>query len=498
MRLHRLAGRLFDCDAPPHLARFQSALDRLRALGTETDPLRRSFFAPNVPVHIARAPGRLDVMGGIADYSGATVLQLPLDCATVTTLQRQHAPRCDLLTYRAGEWAFFTIDVNSLISGELNDPLVLARWFADRGADHWASYVVGTIQRCLHHAKIGQGSAQPGLRMLIESNVPEGKGVSSSAALEVATEFAAVASYGFTLTPEQIAVDCQWVENHVVGAPCGIMDQMTSACGRSDRLMRLTCQPGTIEGHIEIPAGFKFFGIDSGLRHAVTGADYGTVRTGAFMGYRIIAAAAGLREEFGVPLRLKDPKWGGYLANMSVNEFATRFERVLPVEMDGSEFLDRYHGITDTATRVDPARRYPVRQATRHPVFEQRRVEEFAELLAQVAREPQAAIEMGHMMKASHESYSACGLGSDGTDRLVELVAMAGPERGLFGAKITGGGSGGTVAVFGRDDAEPIVREIANRYAAETGRAAQVFAKSGPGADESGVLCVDPHVDSPA
>ena len=91
-------------------------------------------------------------------------------------------------------------------------------------------------------------------------------------------------------------------------------------------------------------------------------------------------------------------------------------------------------------------------------------------------------------MYDSHASYGACGLGSDGTDRLVELVVEAGPERGLFGAKITGGGSGGTVAVFGTSEAEAAVREVAARYGAETGRQAAVFTDSGPGAAETGVL----------
>src|SRR5881396_4202661 len=82
---------------------------------------------------------------------------------------------------------------------------------------------------------------------------------------------------------------------------------------------------------------------------------------------------------------------------------------------------------------------------------------------------------LGQLMFESHRSYSACGLGSDGTDRLVELVRAAGPEHGVFGAKITGGGSGGTVAVLGRTEAESVVRELAARYATETGRAATVF-----------------------
>ena len=91
-------------------------------------------------------------------------------------------------------------------------------------------------------------------------------------------------------------------------------------------------------------------------------------------------------------------------------------------------------------------------------------------------------------MSASHASYGACGLGSEGTDRLVELVRLAGPDAGLFGAKITGGGSGGTVAVLGTSEAEAAVRGIAQQYARETGREAEVFVGSGPGADEVGVV----------
>ncbi|HTE43915.1 MAG TPA: hypothetical protein VK636_01620 [Gemmatimonadaceae bacterium] len=493
MRLHRLSAPLFDRRVPSHLAFFQLALDRLHELPRDPEPRLRDFFAPDVGVHIARAPGRLDVMGGIADYSGATVLQLPLDCATVAILQRHVAPRCDLATHRGGQWEFFSIDMDSLITGELHDPLALAAWFENRPADQWAAYVVGTIQRCLQHRDGDRPSAHPGMRMLIESNVPEGKGVSSSAALEMASMAVVAASYDVALTPEQLALDCQWVENHIVGAPCGIMDQMTSVCGRSDRLMRLKCQPGTIEGHIEIPAGFAFFGIDSGLRHAVTGADYGTVRTAAFMGYRMVADAADLRAEpDGAHVRVTDPRWNGYLANIAPSEFSDLYKMLLPVSMSGSEFLPRYGGITDEVTRVHPERRYPVRHATAHPVFEQHRVERFADLLGELGQAPNVVVEMGRLMHGSHESYSACGLGTEGTDRLVELVAEAGSPRGLFGAKITGAGSGGTVAVFGRDDAESVVREIAERYAVESGRAAQVFADSGPGAQETGVLYVDP------
>jgi L-arabinokinase len=331
-----------------------------------------------------------------------------------------------------------------------------------------------------------------GLRLVVDSTVPEGKGVSSSAALEVAVMSAVAASYGVDIGPEEIATACQWVENHVVGAPCGIMDQMTSSCGEANRLLKLKCQPGQIEGQLEIPNGFDFFGIDSGVRHAVTGADYGTVRTAAFMGYRIIADAAGFSANAAShSIRIDGPQWNGYLANISPTEFEDRFRSLLPERMVGSEFLARFDGTTDSVTRVSPEREYPILRATAHPIYEQDRVSRFTALLGELSSRPSLARELGALMYESHASYSACGLGSDGTDRLVEMVREAGESRGLFGAKITGGGSGGTVAVLGDATAGPAVAEIAARYSRETGCESEVFTDSGPGAHQTGILILE-------
>jgi L-arabinokinase len=329
-----------------------------------------------------------------------------------------------------------------------------------------------------------------GFRLLVLSVVPEGKGVSPSAALVVACLSVVAARYGIALRDEEIATASQWAENHVAGAPCGIMDQMTSACGRHDRLLRLRCQPDVVEGHVAIPAGFRFYGIDSGIRHAVTGSDYGTVRTAAFMGYRIVADVAGLPPTLdAATVREQDSRWHGYLANVGPEEFEARFAAHLPESMTGAEFLARYGGITDLVTRVDPSRTYPVRQAAAHPVYENARVERFADLLGALrAGDDERALAMGRLMAESHASYSACGLGSAGTDRLVALALEAGPSRGVYGAKITGGGSGGTVALFATEEAEPVVLEIAARYAAESGREAATFLRSGPGAGEVGVV----------
>ena len=477
-------------------------LDELRASGDAEllEPvIRRVRAMPDVgmaasSLFVARAPGRLDVMGGIADYSGSLVLQLPLAVATTAVLWPIDEPTIDLLSVSPGRRPRrFSMALDTLTQGELRDPSALAAWFARREDDRWASYVIGVLHACLVRRGGADVVPRDGFRMLIESAVPEGKGVSSSAALEVACLSVIAARYGVELTGEEIAAASQWAENHIAGAPCGIMDQMTSACGRRDRLLRLRCQPAVVEGHVDVPSGFRFYGIDSGIRHAVTGADYGTVRTAAFMGYRIIAGVAGLPPSLdAASVRDADTRWHGYLANVTPGEFQSRFAEQLPERMTGAEFLRRYDGITDSVTRVDPAHEYPVRQATAHPVYENARVTRFAELLGALpSGSDDAAREMGTLMYESHASYGACGLGSEGTDRLVELVREAGPVGGLFGAKITGGGSGGTVAVLATSDAEPVVREIARRYALESGREAEVFVGSGPGAEELGVVRVD-------
>src|SRR2546423_3850918 len=352
-----LVRRLSDVRATGDLSWFQPAVDGLRAWRAEPDPGLRTFFSADAPLYIARAPGRLDVMGGIADYSGGRVLELPLACATTALLQWQETPRCDIATRRGGRWHFFQIEL------PLPPPASLAAWFAKRETDRWASYVVGVVQHCLPLAGAG-------LRIVIDSTVPEGRGVASSAALEVAAGAAVAAACGRPMPAAELATACQAVENHVVGAPCGIMDQMTSACGRRDRLLQLCCQPGTIEGHVAIPEGFRFYGIDSGISHAVPGADYGTVRTAAFMGYRMLAAAAALPAvRDGTRVRIDDPRWGGYLANVTAPELA-ELGRALPEEMSGAEVLERYDGLTDPPTHVRPERPYPLRRAPDDPLPE--------------------------------------------------------------------------------------------------------------------------------
>lgn len=465
----------------------------LRALDTHPHGSLRQFFSGEKPAVVARAPGRLDVMGGIADYSGSLVLQLPLAEATYACAQRSDDDDLRVVTLDPHDRESFreVVIAGSRLRSLADDGYDAARdSFRDDPETAWAAYVLGTIVVLALEKKV---PVETGLRILIDSRVPEGKGVSSSAALEVATLEAVSRLLGVTLDGAELARLCQTCENHVVGAPCGIMDQMTSALGKADRLLALLCQPAEIQGFVEIPPGVAFWGIDSGVRHAVSGADYTSVRVGAFMGYRIIAGLAGLEVKGTAgdgKVEVADPGWGGYLANLTPGEFAGAYSSRIPERMQGREFLERYGGLTDPVTRVDPSREYAVRRPTAHPIEENDRVRRFAELLAR-ADEEEARIELGTLMYRSHESYSACGLGVEATDRIVAAVREAGPGAGLYGAKITGGGSGGTVAVLGRADVGSVVAEVAQRCARESGCPVVLFQGSSPGAREFGAIDVE-------
>ena len=439
-------------------------------------------------VFVARAPGRLDVMGGIADYSGALVLQWPIREATRVALLPWPEQHLSITSVRPGGLERHC-DVPLHLVADPHRPYADVRaWFGRDPARHWAAYVAGVFHVLAreHGVHFRNGAA-----ILIESNVPEGKGVSSSAAIEAATMEAVVAAWPVRIEPRIRAVRCQQVENLIVGAPCGVMDQMASICGEAGSLMSLLCQPAEFQGSVRLPGGFGVWGIDSGIRHAVTGVDYAAVRIGAFMGYRILAALAGLRVTPGQRaghVQIDDPRWRGYLANVGREAFR-RFEQDIPETLDGAAFLARYDGTTDLVTSVDPARRYAIRTPTAHPIDEHERVTEWAGLLTAPA--PADAARLGALMYESHASYSACGLGSDGTDRLVSLARAAGPARGIYGAKITGGGSGGTIALLGDASAGETVGAIAREYAGETGRDAYVFEGTSPGAARIGAIRLD-------
>jgi galactokinase len=471
----------------PDVAAF---LEILSTLVQSPTPEVRHLFEPKEELFVTRAPGRLDVMGGIADYSGSLVLELPIQEATFVALQRDSERMLKIVSLSEDSMPELTFEMSLSELEGADGPIDYeeARTYFQRDASrHWAAYVAGVFlvlerERGIHFPE--------GARILISSRVPSGKGVSSSAALEVAAMSAVTAAFDIQIEGREMALLCQMVENLGVGAPCGVMDQMTSACGQANRLLALLCQPAEMRGMIAIPDEIGFWGLDSGVRHSVSGADYGSVRAGAFMGYRIIAGLAGLnvmKTQSGGSVRIDDSRWGGYLSNVTPSEFEQDYAMHLPEQIGGAEFLERYKGTTDPLTRIDPEGNYAVRVPTAHAIYENHRVRVFAELLGGNTSERGLEL-LGELMYQSHASYSACELSVAGTNRLVELVREAGRAQGLYGAKITGGGSGGTVTVLGDRDAGKAIEHLAERYAEDTGHQPYIFAGSSPGSTAFGHL----------
>lgn len=412
----------------------------------------------------ASAPGRLDVIGGIADYSGSLVLQTPVGLTATCQIRFEESDTVAVSSTKRDTVVVFDA-VRLRPPGDLHELAAARQYFAETADHHWASYVVGPLLALEH--EIGSVFDR-GLSIELDSDVIEGAGISSSAAIEIATLRATLQLLGVNMTDPQMAAMCQIAENRVSGAACGIMDQMTSACGRPGALMKLRCQPAEIEGFVELPDGVSIWGVDSGERHRVAGSAYTRVRTAAFMGRAMMETAS----------------WGpvpgldGYLANLEPSAFRTSHESRLPESMEGAVFLREYGSTADDVTSVVESETYPVRGATAFPVLENDRAGRMADLLSGPTTEKSLAM-AGALMYLSHSGYVKCGLGSPGTNLLVELIKDVGYKRGLFGARITGGGSGGTVAVLGRSDALAKLTSLTERYEAETGLAATIIQSTG-------------------
>ena len=618
-----------------------------------------AMFAWSAPVFVARAPGRLDVMGGIADYSGSLVLQMPIAEACHVAVQFRnleegpietqkkkstHRDRTDALG-ETGITAVVSLNANasnanathgrvfrsatSAALTHLGPTRALTRDDAKMtriretcagGENAWAAYPLGVLAALEHalmtesngtgednvsrNTSISSSACQRktfpgfgkhvGVAVLVSSAVPEGAGVSSSAALETAVAHAACAALAAYLpdafvkaavttdlprenetttneTTEErtkrqtkrvsrvfacdeaagaaIARWCQAAEHFAADAPCGIMDQMAVGLGEANALLALLCRPAeVVRRALPLPRGVHVWGIDSGNAHSVGGGDYGATRAAAFMCRAAVAAsrrerlnakddaAKAVSSVTETPLTaLVTPTEFDTLIGSSwldCKNRSTSSARPLPPlgeRVRAAAFLKRYpegHG-DDGVTELDfdPLTEYPVTLAGRHPVLEHERVRAFYDAIVAMnamdsrddddddgdderASKKKAFLStLGASMFASHASYGALGLGDAGTDAIVGMVRDGRGRGRLHGAKITGGGSGGTVCVLGEDDdageADYAIEDVRARYArrrmddenlsssrANANALPHLFRGSSPGAASYGYLAL--------
>ena len=318
-----------------------------------------------------RAPGRVNLIGEHTDYNEGFVLPMAIDRDTVVAAAPAEGRKVRVRSLNRQEAAEFDLD---------------APWGGRRGA--WIDYVEG-VGRVLER----RGARLRGADLVLESDVPEGAGLSSSASLEVATGLALLSVAGCRLPADELALSGQAAEHEYVGTQCGIMDQLVAVRGRAGHALLIDCR--SLEARpIPLDLGPACLVVlDSGVKHELAASEYNRRRGECAQAVELLRAThPGLRS-------LRD---------------------LVPGDLASA-----------TAALPDALAR-----RCRHVVTENARTVRAADVLA--AGDLAA---FGALMAASHRSLRddyevSC-------PELDALVDAASAQPGVLGARMTGGGFGG-------------------------------------------------------
>jgi galactokinase len=341
----------------------------------------RKRFGSAEGLRVFRAPGRTNIIGEHTDYNMGFVLPVALDLATYIAA----APNPDGKLRIYSEHRDETVEWDGRAVAALTP------------AHHWSDYPIGVA-----HELIAGGFELPALNLYIRSTVPEGSGLSSSAALEVSSALAFL--QGRAIDPLELAKLCQRAERNYVGMPCGIMDQYISIFGREHCAVEIDCR--SLDNRlVTLPTSVTFVAVNTMVKHALAGSAYkDRVQECA-------AALAGAQARFPQAQSLRDITPG-------------QFETVVP--------------------ELSPV----IAKRGRHVVTEIARVGRFVE-----ASTRGDLTEMGALMVQSHRSLQhdyevSC-------PELDFLVDTALKLDGVFGSRMTGGGFGGCTVTMLLPDAVP-------------------------------------------
>jgi len=362
-------------------------------------------------MHVARfqaepaifvAPGRVNLIGEHTDYAEGFVMPAAIDFATLAGI----SPRSD------GKIVLYSENYSQERSFE-------AAALPAKASQHWTDYPLGVVA-----ILAGEGLAIPGFSLSLWGDVPLGSGLSSSAALEVATALAVLSLIGVSYPGPVLARLCQRAENEFVGANCGIMDQFISANGAKDHALLLDCRDLSFR-LAPIPSHVALVIANTMVKHSVAGGDYPTRRRESEAACAVIAS-----HRPGVPF-LRDAtledleKWGHEMAPKSL-------------------------------------------MRARHVISEDLRTVAAYEALLKGDM-----AEVGRLMGEAHTSYSQDFEGS--CLEADAMVALAQDLPGLIGARLTGGGFGGcTINLVEQSQAAAFAEALAGRYAAQIGIVPQI------------------------
>ena len=355
---------------------------------------------------VFRAPGRVNLIGEHTDYNDGFVMPAAIGFACWAAV----SPRKDS-----------TLRVHSVNIGNTRDFDLADR--NARPARDWTDYVVGVA---VELQKVGKPAG--GADLVIASDVPLGSGLSSSAALEVATAYALLGASGQSMTRTEIALLCQRAENEFVGMRCGIMDQFVSCHAEEGALLMIDCR--SLEGHaVRLDPAARIVIANTMVKHELTGGEYNERRAQCEEGVRR------LREKLPGIRALRD---------------------VTPEQLEANrELLDEI-----------------VFERCYHVITENRRVEE-----TRTALEQGKLADAGVLMMESHASLRdyyevSC-------DELDIMVGVALEQPGALGSRMTGGGFGGCTVSLVRSEAVPdFTWNLAAEYQARTGIKPDIYATS--------------------
>jgi galactokinase len=348
-----------------------------------------------------RAPGRVNLIGDHTDYNGGFVMPMAIQLETTVT----HKPRPDqrLVIRSSGR-----DDAHAAV--DLGTPL--------RPRHDWSDYVVGVA-----YVLQAEGRVVDGADLAIESTVPQGSGLSSSAALEVASALALL--NGQPADRLEVARWCQRAENEFVGARCGIMDQYIACLGRAGHALLIDCR--SLEHQpVPIPPDVAVIVSNSMVKHSVAAGEYNTRRA------QCEEAVAALRRVLPEVRSLRDVQFADLTAHR---------------DLLSSVALKR----------------------ARHVVSENARVTKAADAFSRQDFE-----EVGRLMRDSHTS-----LRDDFEVTVAEidlLVDIANGLPGVYGSRMTGGGFGGcTVTLAAASSASAVQAALRAGYAEQSGTHADVM-----------------------
>lgn len=351
------------------------------------------------PQWVAAAPGRVNIIGEHIDYNDGFVLPIAIDRYCIIAA-------ADSAGSEAKIYSVATED-------EAKIQLAPAGATSSAGAGHWSNYVAGVIAGC------GSRNLRPnGFNAVIESDVPVGGGLSSSAAIEVATATLIEAMTGATIDPVEKALLCQKAEHEYAGVPCGIMDQFASVMCRPDHLMLLDCRSRQIE-HIPFSdPNVTVLIINTNVKHELSGGEYAERRSQCESAARKLGVAS-----------LRD-------ATLSQLESSRS-------KLSDAEYRRARHAIGEIARTIEAATAI---KANEWP-------------------------QIGQLMYASHNSLrDDYEVSCPELDLLVDLAAKIGLAGGVIGSRMTGGGFGGcTVSLVETAKAPNVARQLSQSYLAETG-----------------------------